>query len=86
MSLGETFATCDLRVNHIGLVLYVQKIGRECVLGIDIWRVLGNVFFCVGIFILLERMFWLEKQWGDLERCFPVYNLMYFERKKCLLL
>ena len=81
-----------MRVNHIGLVLYVQKLGRERVLGIVVfdgllvWRVLGNVFFCVGIFILLERMFWLEKQWGDLKRCFPVYNLMYFERKKCLLL
>lgn len=77
-----------LRVGHYGLVLYVQETQREygsslstlrggsraVVFGfLSIWGFLGNALFCFGIVMVLEAMFWIDKQYGDLERCSFVF-------------
>ena len=43
---------------------------------------LGNTCFNVGFVILLERMFCQEKQWGHVESCFFVFNVVLLERMK----
>lgn len=41
-----------------------------------IWCVLGNAFFCIGIIILLGGTRWWEKQWGDMECCCSMFNVV----------
>lgn len=47
-----------------------------------VWCLSGNTFFNVGFVILLERMFCQEKQWGHVESCFFVFNVVLLERMK----
>lgn len=54
---------------------------------LSIWGFLGNALLCFGIVMVLEAMFWIDKQYGDLERCSIVFlNFEDFMIGLCLLI